>query len=102
MRWMTHDGKPTDILTDESIRRMTSSTTRLRQRLAGQCRENRGTRQFSGGSSFLRGLDGTCWAIAVNTRSKRGPRALDQLPWKIKRAVTTWGEGDLFSQDVNL
>lgn len=109
MRWMRRiDGfkPPTDILTDESIRRMTTPSSTTLSYAKGW-RVNAAKNwwhqgSFPGGSSFLaRIADGTCWAIAVNTRSKDAgyTRALDQLPWKIKRAVTTWGEGDLFSQD---
>ncbi|MEE3075802.1 MAG: hypothetical protein VX739_08995, partial [Planctomycetota bacterium] len=110
MRWMRRiDGfdPPADILTPESIRQMTTpSSTALNY--AKGWRVNAAKNwwhqgSFPGGSSFLaRIADGTCWAIVANTRSKdpNYTRALDQLPWKIKRTIATWGSGDLFSQDA--
>lgn len=96
---------PRDILNAESIERMTTpSSPDLTYAKGWQVNASNNwwhQGSFPGGSSFLaRIADGTSWAVVVNTRSKDKTytAALDRLPWKIKRSVKAWGEGDLFAQ----
>lgn len=94
---------PRDILTEESIRKMTE-TSKANQFYAKGWSVNKYNNWwhmggFSGSSSILARIhDGHCWAVISNSRSPRKEfsGAFDGLPWKIKNSVNKWGNHDLF------
>ncbi len=106
VRFAVHvDGfsQPQDVLSDPSIAEM-ATPSRVGQGYAKGWMVNKQnnwwhTGSFNGGSSILARIhDQHCWSMTVNTRSrtKEYRRDLDQLLWKIKRCVHTWGKHDLF------
>lgn len=94
---------PSDLLQTQWIQTMTTPSKANPYYAKGWSVNKSGnwwhTGSFNGGSSILARInDGHCWAMTMNTRSRKDGynTAIDKLPWDIKRSVKSWGSHDLF------
>lgn len=88
---------PADFLQPQWIKTMTTVSNANSRYAKGWSVNKSGnwwhTGSFNGGSSILvRTKDGHCWAMTMNTRSKKDGynAAIDRLPWDIKRSIKSW------------
>ena len=107
VRFATHvDGFsfPSDLLRKNSITQMTASSG-VNQNYARGWSVNKSGNWWHIGTMngcaaiIARTRNQYCWALLVNTRSRRKDfkSDLDALPWKIQRTVTQWPDEDLFT-----
>ena len=101
VRFATHvDGFTTtpNLLRPETIQQMTKGTSANSGYASGWCVNQAHNLWHNGTLPGVNGIlvrtaSGLCWAALINTRSTAVGGALDQLIWKMAKAVPSWAAG---------